>query len=559
MSNKVYFKRSDFAGGRLKDIYTRKQATDPLGKRSLLKELTAYSYLPADLLKELEREFSQPFTDHARAGLGLKTLPNRILEEGKLKDSKVAVFIAEQVNRYPRAYFAFYRALLHAMDRLLQNPNIPVKSRVFEQRVRSPSSKSRKPDVAVPRVVREKFSRSVPLRVYDQGKQISKNIRLEGNWPGLTQFTLEQKEQLGYPPTFWKHTMEASHAFHEAVTARLAHIKPRSFVVQDRPELKLVGESLGKSGPGRRVAVARYKFAIGVPKWNKKMDALITLPFTSGISPSTQIASGASFRTPKGRVRKLHGIDRIMVAEAYRPWLRNLSKQAGWALLSYLEGGARATPTSSEFVSGLHSELQTAEKAEKARKWKETQDKWEKAREEKAAKKAARAAQPKEKKVITAKQRAEGRAAEKAGMEKAQVINAKVRQSNAAKEKVKTDRTVDQIKASVERVKKSPKHAAAKSPKPATARSPKTAKQAAQPLTKSTQTGRKDALQKRIQELEKRTYQDVFNEAHASMVAPGHKLSLNDLDRLREIANERYQTQVVKPLEDARNRLKKFK
>lgn len=262
---------------------------------------------------------------------------------GKIFNSpQAADQISGLVKGVARVHFAYYSALLKSMDEVIQNPGVPAAAKRF--------NKKRGKITGIKKDV--KFSRPVILKIDElPGKPFSNRIRLSGRWAGLAETTLEAKAELGGEMLFWKHTSESSQAFHSAITARLARIKPRDFVRSGQTAPVITGGSLAQKGAGKRVAQAKYSFKLGIPSWDRKMDALITIPFATGQTVSTLTATGLKNRP------KLHGIDRILAAEAFRPWLRDLSVQSGQARDAYIKGGT-FTPRTTPIVPGAAPPLQ---------------------------------------------------------------------------------------------------------------------------------------------------------------------------------------------------------
>lgn len=233
----------------------------------------------------------------------------------ELSISQAAERIASQARFPVRMHYAYYRALLVAMDKLLQNPGIPASRGTI------------------------KFSKSVNLAVEMPEEALLTKINLTGKWLGLADITIKAKLASGREPQFWRHTGEASQAFHAAIIDRLAQIRPEHFMTG------IAGPILSDVKNGR-VSSVKYTFKTGVPRWSSKMDALITVPFATGkIKPIDAGKSG-----------NLRGIDRILAAESKRPWLRNLSAQVGNALDQKINGGTLATrDTTSSQASPLQN------------------------------------------------------------------------------------------------------------------------------------------------------------------------------------------------------------
>jgi hypothetical protein len=344
-------------GGALGNIEITKTGKAPAGKLSPIniKELVTRSIsptqlIPVELLDEIAKEFARSgsFNDKSSKAIQFtagssdgRTRPS-ISGNSIFSTPKAAEQITGLMKGVARVHYAYYAALLKSMDEVIQDPGVPAGIKKF--------SKKRGKITGIKKNV--KFSRPVTLKVDElPGKPFSNRIRLSGRWAGLAETTIKAKQALGTEPQFWRHTGESSAAFHSAVTSRLARIKPRDFIVMGNTAPVITGGTLARQGAGKRVAQAKYSFKLGIPSWDAKMDALITIPFASGQIVSTLSATGLRNRP------KLRGIDRILAAEAMRPWLRDLSSQAGQARDAYIKGGVftqRTTP----IVSGATSPLQ---------------------------------------------------------------------------------------------------------------------------------------------------------------------------------------------------------
>lgn len=267
--------------------------------------------------------------------------------------------ITSLVTRIQNAYYMHYVGLLESMDGLVQNPGIAAVGN---------DAKGSRGTTSFNKAVR-----FVPQsKVGNLTKLPETAINLQGEWPTLSELTMEKKASLGNK-VFWNHTGEAATAFHAAVASRLAYIRPHHFMESGRTAPQLVGGSSGATGAGQYVAQATFKFKLGIPSWNNKMDTLITKPFaTRRTNVSTLKGTGVSdngedkhrnWQTgTKGK--ELRGIDRLLVAEAYRPWLRSLSAQAGSALQRYVNGSS-TTANQNQGAKGIYQKAQAALKKAK--------------------------------------------------------------------------------------------------------------------------------------------------------------------------------------------------
>jgi hypothetical protein len=343
--------------GSLGKIEITKSGKAPTGKLSPanIKELISRSIsptqlIPVELLDEIAKDFARTGAFNDKTSKGIQFTPGSL--DGRTRSSisgnsifstpKAAEQITGLMKGVARVHYAYYAALLKSMDEVVQNPGVPAAAKRFKKK--RGKITSIKKDV--------KFSRPVTLKIDElPGKPFSNRIRLSGRWAGLAETTLEAKQALGTEMQFWKHTGESSAAFHTAVTSRLSRVRPRDFVRFGQAAPVITGGSLVKQGAGKRVAQAKYSFKLGIPSWDAKMDALITIPFATGQMVSTLSATGLKNRPT------LRGVDRILAAEAYRPWLRDLSSQAGQARDAYIKGSA-FSPKTTPIVPGAASPIQ---------------------------------------------------------------------------------------------------------------------------------------------------------------------------------------------------------
>jgi len=489
-------KRS-FEQGRLAALATKKTITNNI------RSITAQAFIPSELLSEVDKRFAVLAAASTKDAAGDSTLSQKDLNRRALSDKdypSIAKLVTYQMQGYQQAYYAFYVALINAMDELLQNPDQPAtkwtkvfarytpKKDDFGQPLRDKKGRIiyESNPTKIDRVKDQPYSKQLTLRVQGLQGNPHPRITLKGSWAGLTEFTLQEKEKLGYQPTYWKHTKEASRAFSALAAARISAIKPRDFYIRKQGKTLLVAGSSGTKGARKRVAAVEYELGLGVPVWNQKMDVLITDPFANGVRNSTQTSTGIYYADASGKPRVLHGIDRILVAEAYRPWLRNLSVAAGKSLQSYLKKGVASAPGTSAYAQGRVSAEKRAEAARKKAN-KAAADR-QKARDKAAAEERQAA------------QRAADKAAKKAA-EKAKPAtpssDAKINQANKrirarnASQSNKTDAFVERVMAMAD---KAAGRAKDKSPTPAaktsTTKTPTTKKspETKAPTTKKTPT-----------------------------------------------------------------------
>jgi hypothetical protein len=267
--------------------------------QSYVQDLIRKNFKPTHQIPlELVNRLSSKLSDSANWNKSAKTSTANAHD---LTMSQAAERIAAQARFPVRMHYAYYRALLTAMDKLLQNPGIPASRGNI------------------------RFAKPVTLAVEMPGEALLTKINLVGRWLGLADLTIKEKLATGKEPLFWKHTSEASQAFHAEVIQRLANLRPEHFITG------LTGPTLSDVKNGK-VSSAKYTFKTGVPHWNSKLDQLVTAPFATGKTESIDVPTG-----------NLRGIDRIMAAEFKRPWLRDLSAQSGNILKQKLNSGTFAT------------------------------------------------------------------------------------------------------------------------------------------------------------------------------------------------------------------------
>lgn len=337
------------------EIKIDRQAVDANVKR-ITHSLSGGAWIPVSFLTELGKAFTaNQSTVTKQPAFKEGTIRGRDVT-GKNYDTSR---ITSLVNRIQNAYYLHYVGLLESMDGLVQNPGIAAVGN---------DAKGSRGTTSFNKTVR-----FVPQsKVGNLTKLPETAINLQGEWPTLSELTMEKKASLGNK-VFWNHTGEAATAFHAAVASRLAYIRPHHFMESGRTAPQLVGGSSGATGAGQYVAQATFKFKLGIPSWNNKMDTLITKPFaTRRTNVSTLTGTGVSDNGKdkhrnwqsgtKGK--ELRGIDRLLVAEAYRPWLRSLSAQAGSALQRYVNGSS-TTANQNQGAKGIYQKAQATFKKAK--------------------------------------------------------------------------------------------------------------------------------------------------------------------------------------------------
>jgi hypothetical protein len=348
-------------------------------KKTISQEFTADTFIPINLLNQIGKELVNPdkaieLTHGGRFG-GRKPAES-VTHDHQYK--ALAAQLAGEVAHFPRAYWAYYRALLQAMDTLVQNPGVPAvvsKTKLIKETRKSRANPgSSPPQYEEYEVTTASFNKTVVLHPSELiGDAPSTSINLKGQWKSLSPDTLDAKKALGNP-VFWHHTGEAANDFHSRVTSRLAQIKVRHFVAGDI-KTTIEGASRNSKGAGKYAAKATISMKVGVPSWNNKMDTLITIPFTTlRTDVSTLVGTGVDQNDSHGwkssqNKKKAHGIDRLLIAEAHRPWLRDLSSQAGSALRKYLKDTTvSASPLGSRSPAAQAAQSHMAKRLEQLKK-----------------------------------------------------------------------------------------------------------------------------------------------------------------------------------------------
>jgi hypothetical protein len=353
--------------GRTSSVQVR-NADLEAGRTALAQQLYTKAFIPVELLNQVGQSFTKGLDTSGANAVNL--IQGTIVKGDKQNYNKAVAHLTHTVNKIRYAYYTHYVGLLTAMDELVKDPGIPARGRKYVTSM-GPNGKK------VTRYTNDKisFSKQVKFRPSEPGGVNplgpATTIPLVGQWPALAPMTMAKKKLSGRS-VFWAQTGEASNAFHAKVVARLAKIKPRSFETLEQSHPTLIGDSTGKIGAGRFAAQAKFRFKMGIPSWDAKMDTLITIPFaTRRTTVSTLVGTGLD-RTRvdgvskwKSGAKKLHGVDRLLVAEAYRPWLRSLSAQAGSALQRYVRSGSTAVTNNPEARDSL---LREAAKDFKAKK-----------------------------------------------------------------------------------------------------------------------------------------------------------------------------------------------
>ena len=308
---------------------TGSQFTNRQIRSSIRQQISADAFIPAELLSKIGDEFSRTGAYSAGSAKNIELSRGRtgVSGSGVYKDftseDKAAEYVAESVFAIRNTYYAFYVALIRSMDKLLQEPGITAEGGGYARSV--------------------SVRRNVPLYVVGIRRAPTRfTAKIAKTWPGLSSVTMEEKDLPGRFKSFWKHSGQASQAFSAMASARVARVRPQDFMVVDRSAIQVLGGVANIKGRGKFVRQARITVQMGVPLWNRQMDALITIPFSTRKTVSTLTTTGlTSLRRGNPGVfkgRNLTGVDRLLAAEAYRPWLRELSIQAGEQLLAYLSG-----------------------------------------------------------------------------------------------------------------------------------------------------------------------------------------------------------------------------
>lgn len=331
---------------------------------TIRRELTHMVYptalIPVDLLNKIGQALVNDLSQDGRR-IGVDTAT----KAGADGHDAVVHQITNMARQFQLTYRAYYVALLKAMDDVVQNPGVTA---VGSTPYKGAEQYHEVEDVH--------FKRSVilkPSASYGAKTTPTTTINLEGTWPSLRPETMADK-RVKKSTVFWNHTGEAAKAFHAAISTRLATVKPKDFAVTfNKSAIKVEGGSsptgVQRQNNAQHVAKATFHFKLGIPAWNNKMDTLITIPFaTQRTNVSTLVGTGLSNKVLDGKSnwkadgktkagKALHGIDRLLVAEAYRPWLRDLSAQAGSALSSYISGST-VTPSKSPIASGIRAKIE---------------------------------------------------------------------------------------------------------------------------------------------------------------------------------------------------------
>lgn len=305
------------------------------------------AYIPASLVDAIGEKIATGELTPLLPGRARQPRPGQFTN-----DKAVAEEITQPISQITRAYYAYYVAMLKAMDEVLRNPNVPVRVRAARKKYGVRTINGIDTGYARETVA---FQRVVNLVVSDIGQDKTTALTLSGKWKGLEESTIEAKQELGYSPTFWKHEGEGYQAFHSEMMSRLSRLKPRNFkstIVRKYVSYGQRDPRVKTNGVVSRIRSARFEVQIGVPAWNKKMDTITTLPFATG---DLGISTLASTGLRQGQ-KKLRGINRILAAEATRPWLRLLAAKAGIALEKHLQGmGTGAAPGRSPLARSMRA------------------------------------------------------------------------------------------------------------------------------------------------------------------------------------------------------------
>lgn len=149
-------------------------------------------------------------------------------------------------------------------------------------------------------------------------------------WRRLSRFTVRQKHIMGLDSgVFWRHTGNLSRAYKTEMQKQLKVAADLSNYIKGEPIIRLV-----KEDPVRKKAYAvNTSFRVGIPTWTDAMDKMITDPFMGEIAFGSRLGDPLTNLAYKKKQKTVFtpttGLDKILLVEASRPWLRRLAFIAG--------------------------------------------------------------------------------------------------------------------------------------------------------------------------------------------------------------------------------------
>lgn len=391
-----------FGGGNVRQVsFNRLRRVDtPIGPlnqkavdRLIQGSLDVVQYFPQQYLEKMGAEIAKGLAEPGPTNAGELTRQGRTMLGRLSKDP---------VNDILRAYYSFYAAMLRAMDDLLKSPGIPIQAKVYETKKvlskvvideetgkRRLEKRTKSEKKVIQRTSRDvRYDRKVSLQVPGRKNPV---VHLRGTWAGLADSTIKKKLSIyeeyktqrrnwnpaddgivGPVPTFWRHTGRGRAAFHSAVRARLASLDAKDFLQSvEKKSARVVPGSLpvstttrgGRFSANAKIAQVAYEVKFGIPRWNQKLDLLTSVPFASGLRPALAASFSnllwAKFNQAGDETRPdLRGIDRLLAAEIYRPWLMALAEQAGRELQAYVSGQAVTAVSNSGLAARLSQAAQ---------------------------------------------------------------------------------------------------------------------------------------------------------------------------------------------------------
>jgi len=302
------------------------------------RQFTVTQGIPINLLEEIGKNFTKGITQDNLGRNIVNTSPGLFTDYKQAGDA-----ITAPIFRFGRLHYAYYVGTLRALQNIVNRPGVA----------------AARHDVG--------FSKNIHLNLseaYDPKlKQV--DLQVPFKWRALSKLTLKQKGQLGYSPVFWKHTTQGARAFNALASARISSVSPRLFIRNIKAGPVSLSNVSSARGPNRYIPKASYTFALGVPLWNQKMDALFTVPFTTSrpISPAQSIGIN-----PRSSIQR-SGIDRFIAAESFRPLFRPVALAAGRSLRNYIKTSNVAAYSQGQLVEAANKHASTlADKAKKVRK-----------------------------------------------------------------------------------------------------------------------------------------------------------------------------------------------
>lgn len=278
--------------------------------------ITALGFIPNDILSSLGKRISE--VDSKEDLEGQYNLDQSVQAKHFDDFNAFSAALDKNIFKVRDTYYAYYISLLRTANQFLKHPNIPVTLR----------SKSNS-NISSKLVHKVLTLRTGNVAGATHLKLPSVQVEVKQTWPVLTEYTLRKKEERA-SNTYWHHRGEGSNAFDSHISNIAAKIKPTNMAKSTSTPI------LKNESAKRGVAALSYKYNITIPNVEPRIDAMLGIPLMTGVSPgvkglaqeSPSILNANPSATGLNKESSVHGLDRIVLAEARRPFLRPLALAA---------------------------------------------------------------------------------------------------------------------------------------------------------------------------------------------------------------------------------------